>query len=80
LQTSEEFLELGVHGDSTNRTKVAEMMRHHSPKSGDEQISFKEYVDRMKEDQNDIHYIIGESIVWKFCTWSILLMSTQCNS
>merc|ERR1712158_178192 len=55
-------LELGVHEDSTNRTKVAELMRYHSSKSGDEQISFKEYVDRMKEGQNDIYYITGESI------------------
>merc|ERR1712010_302223 len=29
---------------------------------GDEQISFKENVDRMKEGQNDIYYITGESI------------------
>ena len=27
-----------------------------------EQISFKEYVDRTKEGQNDIYYITGESI------------------
>merc|ERR1712045_398033 len=53
---------LGVHEDSTNRTKVAEIMRYHSSKTGDEQISFKEYVDRMKEGQNDIYYITGESI------------------
>merc|ERR1711920_1008404 len=37
-------------------------MRYHTSKSGDEQISFKEYVDRMKEGQNDIYYITGESI------------------
>merc|ERR1712099_109574 len=55
-------LKLGVHEDSTNRTKVAELMRYHTSKSGDEQISFKEYVDRMKEGQNDIYYITGESI------------------
>merc|ERR1712014_100067 len=42
-------LKLGAHEDSTNRTKVAELMRYHTSKSGDEQISFKEYVDRMKE-------------------------------
>ena len=31
-------------------------------KSGNEQISFKEYIDRMKEDQTDIYGIAGESI------------------
>merc|ERR1719277_2425324 len=55
-------LKLGIHEDSTNRTKVAELLRFHTSKSGDEQISLKEYVDRIKEGQNDIYYITGESI------------------
>merc|ERR1712080_661948 len=50
------------HEDSTNRTKVAELLRFHTSKSGDEQISLKEYVDRMKEGQQDIYYITGESV------------------
>merc|ERR1711937_595184 len=56
-------LKLGVHEDSTNRTKIAELLRWHTSKSGDEQISLKEYVDRMKAGQQDIYYITGESIV-----------------
>merc|ERR1711968_49696 len=55
-------LKLGIHEDSTNRAKIAELMRFLTSKSGDEQISLKEYVDRMKEGQNDIYYITGESI------------------
>merc|ERR1711971_499526 len=55
-------IKLGVHEDSTNRTKVAELLRYQTSKSGDELISFKEYCDRMKEGQNDIFYVTGESI------------------
>ena len=38
------------------------LLRHNTSKSGDEQISLKEDVDRMMEGQNDIQYITGESI------------------
>ena len=37
-------------------------MRYHSSKSGEELISFKTYVDRMRRGQQDIYYIAGDSI------------------
>jgi molecular chaperone HtpG len=54
-------LKLGIHEDAANRTKIADLLRFHTSKSGEDQISFKDYVQRMKEGQKDIYYITGES-------------------
>ena len=54
-------LKLGIHEDTANRKKLAELLRFHTSKSGEDQISFKDYVARMKEGQKDIFYITGES-------------------
>jgi molecular chaperone HtpG len=55
-------LKLGIHEDSTNRNKVADLLRYQTSKSGEDLISLKEYCDRMKEGQDVIYYITGESV------------------
>jgi molecular chaperone HtpG len=54
-------LKYGIHDDSGNRDKLAELLRYHSTKSGNDLMSLKEYVTRMKEGQDKIYYLCGES-------------------
>ena len=53
-------LKLGIH-DDTHQSRLVKLLRFYSTKSGEKMTSFKDYVSRMKENQEHIYFISGES-------------------
>merc|ERR1712070_1026376 len=54
-------IKLGIIEDSSNRTRLAKLLRFQTSKSGDKLISLEEYVANMKPDQKQIYYLAGGS-------------------
>merc|ERR1711972_550387 len=55
-------LKMGCYEDDSNRSKLSKLLRFHSTKSEDKEISLDKYLDRMQESQESIYYMSGESI------------------
>ncbi|XP_010788727.1 heat shock protein HSP 90-alpha 1 [Notothenia coriiceps] len=54
-------IKLGIHEDAANRKKLSDMLRYFTSASGEEMVSLKDYVSRMKDNQKHIYYITGET-------------------
>jgi molecular chaperone HtpG len=58
------ILKEGITDDFSNRDEIAKLLRFTSTKSGTDQadVSFSDYVSRMKEGQKDIYYLLAPSL------------------
>lgn len=55
-------LKLGIIEDTTNRTRLAKLVRFHSSHGDEGLVSLSDYVGRMKDGQQYIYYMAGASL------------------
>lgn len=55
------MLKLGVHEDRRNRDKLIKLLRYSSSNNPDNLISLDQYVETMKEGQENIYFITGQN-------------------
>ncbi len=56
------ILKEGIHFDYENKEKIQDLMLIHSTESKSETTTFAEYVERMKEGQENIYYLTGTTV------------------
>jgi heat shock protein beta len=54
-------IKLGVIEDTSNRTRLAKLLKFFSSNSETEQTTLEAYVERMKEKQEHIYFVAGTS-------------------
>merc|ERR1711966_380346 len=54
-------IKLGLYEDSSNRTKLAKLLRFQTSKTGDNWTSLEKYISRMGKGQKNIYYISAEN-------------------
>lgn len=65
-------LKLGVIEDTTNRQRLAKLLRFYSSKSPDKLTSLDDYISRMKDGQKQIYYLAG-MVLWPLNSSCLML-------
>merc|ERR1712056_28495 len=55
-------LKMGCYEDDSNRSKLSKLLRFTTTKAEDKEISLDKYLDRMRESQESIYYMSGDSM------------------